>query len=85
MSTTHELNSDYSTDKLLWGKKIEQFISDTQFNSLDILDFEEKGKEAFVTFRANVFIKNEDASFIEKSRFVKQNDKWFYESGEFSQ
>ena len=85
MKTTHESNSDYSTDKTSWEKSINQFIKDTQFKSLDILEFVEQQEEAFVTFRANIFIKGEDSSFIEKSRFVKQNGTWFYESGEFSQ
>lgn len=85
MRTTDTNNSDFSRDKVSWGKKIKQFMDDTQFVSLDILEFLENEEESFVTFKVNMFIDGVDSSFIEKSRFVKNNDEWFYESGEFSQ
>lgn len=85
MNTTDAKNSDFSTDKISWGKRIKQFIDDTQFVSLEILEFHEREEESFVTFKANIYINEEDSSFIEKSRFVKHNGEWFYESGEFIQ
>ena len=38
--------------------------------------------EAYVTFRATIFCQGSDASFTEKSRFIKKDGKWFYEGGE---
>lgn len=85
METTHTSNSEYNPDKITWEQSIKAFMEDTAFNSLEILEFIDTNEESFVTFKANIFIKGKDASFTEKSRFVKQNDKWFYISGEFSQ
>lgn len=35
---------------------------------------------AFVTFRAKL----KSGDFVEKSRFLKENGRWYYESGLFS-
>jgi SEC-C motif-containing protein len=36
-----------------------------------------------VTFKATLFQDNTDISFIEKSRFLKVEDKWLYIDGQF--
>ena len=85
MDTTHENNSEYRQDKISWENNIRQFINDTEFKSLEIIEFVDGFIEAYVTFKANIDINKKDSSFREKSKFVKQNDKWYYLSGEFSQ
>ena len=82
--TTHVDNGDYTNDKITWEKSIKRFMSETCFKSLEIIDFIDGSIEAYVTFKANIEINNLDSSFTEKSKFVKQNDKWYYLSGEFS-
>lgn len=84
INTTHVNNNDYNKDKITWGKNIKQFMTETCFKSLEIIDFIDGCIEANVTFKANIDINNIDSSFREKSKFVKQNDKWYYLSGEFS-
>ena len=71
METTHTSNSEYNPDKITWAQSIKAFMDDTAFNSLEILEFIDANEESFVTFKANILI--------------KENDKWFYISGEFSQ
>ena len=44
--------------------------------------FEENNDEAYVTFNATIECNGADASFSEKSRFIKQDGVWLYESGE---
>lgn len=86
MDTTHKSNNEYNSNKVEWEESIKVFMNDTQFNSLEILEFIEVGEdESFVTFKANILVRGNDASFVEKSKFVKQKGKWFYLSGEFNQ
>ena len=80
--TTHEKNPDFTSNIDLWKKSIIDFSKNTKFMNLEILDFIDE-KESFVTFKVTLFQNDEDISFIEKSRFLKVNDIWFYVDGEF--
>lgn len=83
IKTTDKENQDYSENILEWKKEIEIFCSNTNFDKLEILEFIEGEIESFVTFRANLFQNKNDISFIEKSRFKKEDNIWFYVDGEF--
>ncbi|OCL94103.1 hypothetical protein AAX29_00646 [Aliarcobacter thereius] len=83
MKTTHKKNCDFSLDTLAWNKDIEQFCKNTSFKELEILDFIDDDFESFVTFKANLYQNKKDLSFIEKSRFLKENNIWLYVDGEF--
>ncbi len=84
INTTHKDNSDYLIDKRTWKKNIQDFINETNFKSLEVLEFIDGLEVAFVTFKANIYINSKDSSFTEKSKFVKKNGKWLYLSGDFS-
>ena len=79
VKTTHPNNNDYSSDLLQWIKEINTFTEGTNFEKLEIVDFIDGESEAFVTFIA---ILNGE-KMIEKSRFLKVDKRWLYESGEF--
>ena len=81
--TTHENNSDYISDLKSWNQDIMNFSKNKRFERLEILDFIEGEVESFVTFKATLFQDNTDISFIEKSRFLKVEDKWLYIDGQF--
>ena len=81
--TTHENNSDYISDLKSWNQDIMNFSKNTRFERLEILDFIEGEVESFVTFKATLFQDNTYISFIEKSRFLKVEDKWLYIDGQF--
>ena len=81
--TTHENNSDYISDLKSWNQDIMNFSKNTRFERLEILDFIEGEVESFVTFKATLFQDKTDISFIEKSRFLKVEDKWLYIDGQF--
>ena len=81
--TTHENNSDYISDLKSWNQDIMNFSKNTRFERLEILDFIEGEVESFVTFKATLFQDKNDISFIEKSRFLKVEDKWLYIDGQF--
>ncbi|WP_152633001.1 YchJ family protein [Aliarcobacter butzleri] len=83
IKTTHKDNPDFSTNISVWREEIEMFSKNTNFEKLEVLNFEESEFEAFVTFKASLFQNNNDISFIEKSRFKKLDDIWLYVDGEF--
>jgi len=85
MNTTHVLNSEYSQDKKTWEENIQNFMKDSTFNSLEILEFLDGLPEAYVTFKANIDINGVDSTFTEKSKFIKENEKWLYVNGDFNQ
>ena len=66
---------------------LKNFSDGCDFKKLTIIEFEDidsidSSKEAFVTFKADIFCDGQDNSFCEKSRFVYIDGKWLYESGE---
>ena len=81
--TTHQNNPDFTTDLKSWTNDILNFSKNTRFERLEILDFIEGEVESFVTFKATLFQDNTDISFIEKSRFLKVEEKWLYVDGQF--
>lgn len=79
MATTHPNNSDYTENKENWKKSILDFSQNTRFLGLKIREHSDGEEVAYVTFEAILDI----GSLIEKSRFLKVEGKWLYESGEF--
>ena len=79
VDTTHPDNPDYTGDIATWITGIEMFSKETEFRRLEILEFIDGDKEAFVTFRATFG----DGEMVERSRFVQEGGKWLYHSGEF--
>jgi SEC-C motif-containing protein len=83
VETTHSENREFKQNKELWKAEIETFCRATTFHKLEILKSEIIHSEAFVTFRAIMSQGEKDISFTEKSRFLQENDRWLYRSGEF--
>jgi SEC-C motif-containing protein len=48
-----------------------------------LLIFTDIENESFVTFKATIFCQNEDSSIVEKNRFIKELNKWYYIDGVF--
>jgi SEC-C motif-containing protein len=81
INTTHKDNVEFTEDKKTWQRSIQNFIKQTKFENLDIVDFSDDELQAFVTFRAKLSSNGEDTSFMEKSRFIKENGRWYYIDG----
>lgn len=81
ISTTHPDNPQYNQDKKKWFQQIFEFCSNTEFENLEILHFQEKDSFATVTFVAYLIQNNQDVSFKETSCFEKIKTKWLYRSG----
>jgi len=61
---------------------LKSFSNSCEFKKLEILEFLDGSSEAYVIFRATIFCDTQDNSFTEKSRLIKKNGKWYYESGQ---
>ncbi len=84
IKTTHPTHPQYTPDFATWKKGLEQHAKETQFTGLTILEFIDGDEVAFVTFTAHLKQGTQDLSFTEKSRFVKENGNWLYESASFN-
>lgn len=80
ISTTHPNNPDVSIALSDWQKAIRDFAQTTYFRGLKIIEFIDGKEEAFVTFEATL----SDGTMKEKSRFLKVEGRWLYESGVFN-
>ena len=72
IKTTHPDNPAYLSDHQKWTSELLTFSETTQFTGLEILDSHEDDREATVTFKAMLKQNGQDASFTEKSRFLKE-------------
>lgn len=80
IATTHPNNPDAAIALADWQKGITDFTANTKFLGLTIVEFIDGEEESFVTFEAQF----DHGMMKEKSRFLKVEGKWFYESGTFS-
>jgi len=78
INTTHTNNPEYTSNTKEWLESIIYFCNNTEFISLDILEFIDGESEAFVSFKAIM----SGGEMIEKSRFLKEQGSWLYERGE---
>jgi SEC-C motif-containing protein len=85
IETTHPENPAREENLNSWRREVLAFSTGTRFDFLEINEFIDGDKEAFVTFTANLNQNNEDVSFTERSVFEKVGDRWLYKSGELKQ
>jgi peptide deformylase len=78
IKTTHPGNPEYSENRPAWKERLSDFSHSFQFLRLDVLDFKERGQLATVLFKAHLMLKEQDASFTEKSYFEKWKGRWLY-------
>jgi len=83
ISTTYKTHENFKNPK--WKLEIDSFTSNTKFLGLKILSVKNGKNESFISFKAILLSNNNnDISFIENSRFLKENETWFYESGKIN-
>ena len=85
IETTHKDNPDFTDNIKEWENDILIFCNNTKFIGLEILEFFDDENESFVKFKANMIQQGNDVSFVEKSRFLKVDEKWFYVDGKFEE
>lgn len=82
IQTTHKDNPSYTKDLKKWKKGVLDFSKETLFEGLEISEFIDGEKEAYVTFTAYLKEGDKNVSFTEKSHFLKVDGRWLYESGQ---
>ena len=79
--TTHRDNRDFTQDIKQWKEDILEFCYNSNFIKLEILESNLNDLVSYVTFKVELQINDKDQSFIEKSKFLKENNMWLYHSG----
>lgn len=82
MRTTHPEGPQHNDNAASWRRDIERFCRATQFRGLEILEVHNDKDEAYVTFRATLFVGKDNHSFSERSLFRRHDGAWKYYSGE---
>ena len=82
IATMHSSHPDKAQPIENHKKNIQDFCKNTFFKGLEILSFEDGESVSYVTFEANLIQNGRDVSFVEKSRFEKIDEQWFYCSGQ---
>ena len=80
IQTTHPDNPQIEKSIELWRKRIQLFCDQTEFVGLQIIGDEEGTDMAYVTFRAGLKQNQKDASFMERSKFLRHDGRWKYHS-----
>lgn len=81
IDTTTDDSPHRRPDRDAWQRDLEHFSNHTDFDDLEIVDAGDGpgDDEAWVTFRAELNQPDGDASFTERSRFVRGDDgRWRY-------
>lgn len=84
MKTTHPDHEEAKKPEAQWKAELALFARHTQFDSLDIQEqsYTEGDAQGSITFEAGITQNGQDASFKEKSDFVKQDGAWLYAAGD---
>ena len=79
--TLHPAHVDRAIGDEVLRAQLRLACSTYRYMGLEVRAHEERGDEAFVTFRARVFEKGRDRSFGERSRFARVDGAWRYLDG----
>lgn len=86
METTHPDSPYYQKNKSAWIKSLKTYTTQTAFIGLQVHEATsgEDEKTGFVSFTAILLQNGRNASFTEKSRFLRVNNRWLYVDGEIT-
>jgi uncharacterized protein YchJ len=88
MQTTHRSHEDYKSDKNgvnEWRRALLEFCDAYTFHSLEpgeTVMLDEEPKAALLQFTAHVKALSQRLTFNERSRFVFEDNRWLYVSGD---
>lgn len=84
VDTTHPSAPHVQTDRAAWRAELQEYCKRVSFTGLEIHahEVDEARGEAFVTFTVAMAIDGRDAGFRERSRFLREGNRWLYASGE---
>ncbi len=82
MDTTDPDGPHAQEDRGVWARELAEFARRTRFVGLEINGSGSTGDDGWVSFRAILTQGRRDASFAERSRFVRRDGRWLYVSGD---
>jgi SEC-C motif-containing protein len=82
LDTTDPEGPLWKSEREAWLRDVRAFCASTEFQGLEVLAVEGGEGVGFVTFRARLRQGGKDASFSERSRFVRREGRWLYHSGQ---
>ena len=84
IDTTHPSAPHFREDRSAWRAELQDYCRRASFTGLEIhaQDVDEARGEAHVTFSVALRLDGEDASFGERSRFLREGNRWLYVDGE---
>lgn len=84
IDTTHPSAPHHQEDRAAWRAELQEYCRRVSFAGLAIHGHEvdEANGEAFVTFTVTMRLDGQDASFSERSRFLRDGNRWRYVTGE---
>ena len=85
IKTTDVNNPDYTPEFEQWENDLLDFCNASEFKNLKILEFIDGDEISYVKFHVSVIIQGNDQSFTEKSKFIKKNSYWLYQSADFEE
>lgn len=81
LATTDPDGPQFRADRPAWVADVQSFCDTTEFLGLDVLAASQDGDRGVVTFRARLSQGGRDASFAERSTFVRSDGRWLYSEG----
>lgn len=81
LDTTAPDGPQAKPDRATWAAEVGEFARTTKFVGLEVQGSGERDDTGWVRFRAVLTRGGRDASFAEKSAFVKKDGRWLYVSG----
>lgn len=81
LATTDPRGPQAERDRAAWAASVADFSRRTRFEGLEVQDAHTSGDEGQVRFRARLTQGGRDASFTERSLFVRRDGRWLYVSG----
>ena len=85
IQTTHPGSPHYLSNRADWAKKLSTFSTQATFQRLQVLNVQEHGELATVTFTAHLTQNEEDATFTERSYFERVRGRWLYRNGQLAE
>ena len=82
IDTTDPEGPQAQPDRRAWTADVAAFSRGTRFVGLDVLGAGQDADAGWVRFRATLEQGGRDASFTERSAFVRRGGRWLYVSGQ---
>jgi SEC-C motif domain protein len=81
LATTDPQGPHFEADAAAWRQSVARFCSETEFLALEVIESSSTDTKGVVAFRVQLTQSGQDASFGERSSFVRSGEGWLYHSG----